>query len=64
MWVGGWVDRCNLRWGNDLSLLSSGRALVSQNQGIDWGLEDSDLIFLDNIPGAERARGPQEAGLF
>lgn len=50
--------------GDDLSLLSSGRALVSQNQRIDWGLEDSVLIFLDNIPGAGRALGPQEAGLF
>lgn len=50
-------------WG-DLSLLYSGRALVSQNQGIDCGLESSILIFLDNIPGTGRALGPQEAGLF
>ena len=42
-WMDGWMQ---LEGKNDPGLPSSGRALLSQNQGKDQGLEDSGLAFL------------------
>lgn len=56
------IDGCNLGGKSDPSLPFSGRALLSQNQAVDWGLEDLVLIFLGTI--FLGTISPQEAGVF
>lgn len=62
---GGWVGECMQLEGGKLSqssLFWEGIALPEPGGRLRLG--GLSLIFLDNIPGADRELGPQEAGLF